>query len=182
MNITYREATIDDYKGIYYVSCYSWEETYRGYMPDEYLDDRINNFEGRSLKTKKYLEKLDFDGDLDKYLVSLVDGKIVGICQYSKSLNDSYADSGLLGALYVLKEYQGLGIGKELFKRACVGLRNMGYKTMYLECLTGSNTINFYLKYGGQIIENIDYKISDFTVKADIVYYDKIRDVIKKLS
>ena len=29
---------------------------------------------------------------------------------------------------------------------------------------------------------NIDYKISDFSVKADIVYYDKIRDVIKKLS
>ena len=182
MNITYREAKIEDYEGIYYVSCYSWEETYRGFMPDDYLDDRINNFEARALNTKKYLEKLDFDGDLDKYLVCEVDDKIVGICQYSKSQNDSYADSGLLGALYVLKDYQKLGIGRELFKRAAKGIRDMGYKTMYLECLTGNDAINFYLKYGGQIIENIDYKISDFSVKADIVFYDKIRDVIKKLS
>ena len=182
MNIVYREAKIDDYEGIYYVYCYSWEETYRGFMPDDYLDDRINNFEERALKTKKYLEKLDFDGDLDKYLVCEVDGQIVGICQYSKSQNDSYADSGLLGALYVLKDYQKIGIGKELFRRASKGIRDMGYKTMYLECLTGNDAINFYLKYGGQIIENIDYKISDFSVKADIVYYDKIRDVIKKLS
>lgn len=182
MNITYREAKIDDYEGIYYVSCYSWEETYRGFMPDKYLDDRINNFDERALRTKKYLENLDFEGDLDKYLVCEVDGKIVGICQYSRSQNASYADSGLLGALYVLKDYQKLGIGKELFRRAAKGIRDMGYKTMYLECLTGNDAINFYLKYGGQIIENIDYKISDFSVKADIVYYDKIRDVIKKLS
>lgn len=182
MNIIYREAKIDDYEGIYYVSCYSWEETYRGYMPDEYLDDRINNFNERALKTKAYLENLDFEGDLDKYLVCEVDGKIVGICQYSKSQNDFYADSGLLGALYVLKDFQKLGIGKELFRRAAIGIRNMGYKTMYLECLTGNDAINFYLKYGGQIIENIDYKISNFSVKADIVYYDKIREVIKKLS
>ena len=61
MNITYREVKIEDYEGIYYVSCYSWEETYRGFMPDDYLDDRINNFEARALNTKKYLEKLDFD-------------------------------------------------------------------------------------------------------------------------
>ena len=183
MNIVYRKANVSDYEGIYYVSCYSWEETYRGFMPDGYLDDRINNFEERSLKTKKYLEKLEFDGDLDKYLLCEVDGKIVGICQYARSQNDSYADSGLLGALYVLKDYQKLGIGKTLFGMAIDGLIDLGYRTMYLECLTGNDSINFYLKYGGELIENIDYPISDFTVKADIVYYNnipKVKRMIKK--
>lgn len=52
MDIIYRCANVNDYEGIYHVSCYSWEETYRGYMPDSYLDDRINNYEKRCLKTK----------------------------------------------------------------------------------------------------------------------------------
>lgn len=174
MNIVYRKAKVEDYEGIYYVSCYSWDETYRGFMPDEYLDDRINNFEMRSLKTKAYLEKLEFEGELDQYLVCEVDGKIVGICQYSKSYNDNYADSGLLGALYVLKDFQNMGIGKELMRQAVSGLLDLGYRTMYLECLTGNDAVNFYLKYDGEIIENIDYPISDFTVKADIVYYGNL--------
>lgn len=183
MNITYRKARIDDYEGIYYVSCYSWDETYRGFMPDEYLDDRIDNFTERSLKTKAYLEKLNKDGDLDKYLVCEVDGEIVGICQYSKSQNNNYQDSGLLGALYVLKKYQKLGIGKELFRLAVDGIINLGYKSVYLECLTGNNSINFYTNYSGVIKENIDYPISDFSVKADIVFYEdiyKLKELLEK--
>lgn len=183
MNIIYRKAEISDYEGIYYVSCYSWDETYRGFMPDEYLDDRINNFSSKSLKTKAYLEKLENDGDLDKYLVCEVDGKIVGICQYLKSRNENYNDSGLLGALYVLKKYQKLGIGKELFRLAVNGMIDMGYKSVYLECLTGNKSIDFYTKYSGVLKENIDYPIGDFSVKADIVFYEdisKLKELLEK--
>lgn len=183
MNIVYRKAKVEDYEGIYYVSCYSWDETYRGFMPDDYLDDRINNFYERSLNTKKYLEKLENDGDLDKYLVCEVDGKIIGICQYLKSQNEKYPNSGLLGALYVLKKYQKLGIGKELFRLATIGLIDLGYNSIYLECLTGNKAINFYTKYSGVLKENIDYPISNFTVKADIVFYEdinKLKELLEK--
>lgn len=179
MNVVYRSARVDDYEGIYYVSCYSWSETYRGYMPDDYLDERINNFKEKSLKTKAFLEKLAEEGQLDNYLVCEVDSKIVGICNYLKGDNKKYSDSGLLGALYVLKQYQKLGIGKELFARAVEGLIDMGFNSMYLECLTGNKAIGFYEKYGGNIIENIDYPISDFTVKADVVFYDNLEKVKK---
>ena len=182
MDIVYRNAKVEDYKDIYYVSCYSWEETYRGFMPDSYLDDRINNFVERSLKTKAYLEKLDSMGDLDKYLVCEIDGKIIGICQYMKSQNDNYRNSGLLGALYILKKYQGFGIGKELFKRAILGLKDMGYNSIYLECLTGNKALDFYKKYGGDVLENINYPISDFTVKADIVFYNDLDSVLELLK
>ena len=182
MDICYRSAKVSDYKEIYYVSCYSWDETYRGYMPDEYLDDRINNFDTHSLRTKNYLEKLFNDGILDTYLVCEVDGVIVGICQYSKSKNEKYLDSGLLGALYVLKKYQGYGIGKKLFEMAVEGIVELGYNSMYLECLTGNKTINFYKKYGGTVVENIDYNISDFSVKADILFYDDLNNVKKLIK
>ena len=182
MNIVYRKAKVDDYDGIYYVSCYSWDETYRGLLPDEYLDDRINNYEERKLRTKKFLEKLEEAGDLDKYLVCEVDSKIVGICQWSKPLNENYKNHGLLGALYVLKKYQKLGIGRDMFRMAVEGLMAIGYDTMYLECMTGNDSVNFYKKYGGIIVENIDYPISDFTVKADILVYDDLSKTKELLS
>lgn len=182
MVIKYRKARVEDYEGIYYVSCYSWDETYRGYMPDQYLDDRINNFEMRSLKTKKYLKKLADEDNIDKYLVCEVDGKIVGICQYLNSQNDSYKGMGLLGALYVLKKYQGLGIGKELFKLAVDGLIEMGYEKMYLECLIGNRTINFYKKYDGRVADQIKYAISDFLVDADIVVFDDLNKTKELLN
>lgn len=182
MNIVYRKAKVEDYDGIYYVSCYSWDETYRGLLPDEYLDDRINNYEERKLRTKKFLEKLEEAGDLDKYLVCEVDSMIVGICQWSKPLNENYKNHGLLGALYVLKKYQKLGIGRDMFRMAVEGLMDIGYDTMYLECMTGNDSVNFYKKYGGIIVENIDYPISDFTVKADILVYDDLSKTKELLS
>lgn len=183
MDFIYRNARVSDYEGIYYVSCYSWDETYRGYMPDEYLDDRINNFDERALRTKVFLEKLEISGDLDKYVVCEAQNKIVGICQFSRSQDEKYPNSGLLCALYVLKDYQGLGVGKKLFEMAIEGLKNLGYSSMYLECLSGNKTLHFYEKYGGVVIDNIDYPISDFFVKADIVFYndlDKTLEFVKK--
>jgi hypothetical protein len=104
MNIVYRKAKVEDYDGIYYVSCYSWDETYRGLLPDEYLDDRINNYEERKLRTKKFLEKLEEAGDLDKYLVCEVDSKIVGICQWSKQYFPSVYGKNLDYQLSFLKK------------------------------------------------------------------------------
>ena len=101
-------------------------------MPDEYLNVRIKTFDERFLKTREFLEKLQTTGDLDKYWVCEVNGEIIGICQYSRSQNDKYKESGLLGALYVLKKSQGIGVGKTLFKMAVQGLKELGYKTMYL--------------------------------------------------
>lgn len=133
-------------------------------------------------KNKNFLEQLEKDGTIQDYLVCEVDGKIVGIAQFLRSQNSNYLDYGLLGTLYVLKKYQGLGIGKELFKRCVRGLMLMGYNKMYLECLCGNKTIDFYKKYGGKLMEVIDYSISDFSVKADIVCYNSLEDLIDLLK
>ena len=66
----------------------------------------------------------------------------------------------------------------ELFKIAIKGLIDMGYNKMYLECLQGNDTINFYKKYGGKVINTVDFPIKDFTVKADIVEFIDIKELI----
>ena len=173
MNINYRKTTIDDAYGVAYVSAHSWKETYTGFMPDDYLNNRIANIENKLETTKKFLQ------DKDTYYVATVDDRVVGICYYNKSENEKYHDYGLLGAIYVLKDYQKLGIGKELFKIAIKGLIDMGYNKMYLECLKGNPTINFYKHFDGEIVETINYRIEDFSVKADIVLFNDLEKILK---
>lgn len=176
MNVVYRKANLNDAYGIAYVSAYSWYETYDELLPKSYLEDRINNINSSVEKTKSFIR------NHPDYLVALVDDKIAGICEYEKSSDNKMLDYGRIGALYVLKKYQGYGIGKELFKRAVNGLINIGYNKMYLECMSGNNTINFYRKYDGKIKETIDFPISNVgNVKADIVIYNDLNELYEKL-
>lgn len=176
MNILYRKATVDDAYGIAYVSAYSWKETYKGLLPEEYLEYRINNINNKVDDTKNFIK------EHTNYLVAVVDNKIVGICNYEYSQRQEYKDYGYLGALYVLKEYQGMGIGKELFKMAIEDLIKLGYDKMYLECMAGNDTINFYTKYLGNIDKTIDFPINKVgSVKADIVIFDDLNKTHNEL-
>lgn len=176
LNIVYRKANLDDAYGIAYVSAYSWKETYTGLLPDDYLANRISNIDKSLDSTKKFIE------EHPNYFVAALNNKIVGICNYDINNNDTYKDYGHIGALYVLKEYQNVGIGKELFKIAVEGLIELGYDKMYLECMVGNDSINFYTKYLGEIDKTIDFLINNVgNVKADIVIFEDLNEVYKKL-
>ena len=174
MNIIYENASQNDSYGIAYVSAYSWKETYSGILPDDYLDDRIKNVKESAIKTKDFVK--NYPGE---YIVAKDGDNVIGILAYRKSDDDEYKEYGYLEALYVLKKYQGYGIGKELFQKAVIGLKNMGYNKMYLECMTGNNTINFYKKYLGFTHKNSNYSIDKVgKVKVDIIIFDDLDKVI----
>jgi ribosomal protein S18 acetylase RimI-like enzyme len=178
MDIKYRKTNKSkkDAKEIANVVVQSWNSTYQGIMPKNYLKNRINNFDEEINKTYNFINKVD------NYLVSLCDDKIVGICYYMKSKNEEFKDYGYLQSIYVLDKYHNLGIGKELFKRCITDFINMGYNKMYLECARGNKTIDFYKHFGGIVKETIDYTISDFTIKADIVVYEDLISALNILN
>ena len=178
MDIIYDYATEDDGYGISYVSAHSWKETYKGLLPEEYLDDRISNINNKIESTKKFLKT--YNG---KYIVAKDKDKIIGILAYSPQKQNKYKEYGHLGALYVLKSYQKKGIGKNLFKIAIEGLIEMGYKKMQLECMCGNKTINFYKKYMGIIESQINYPINNVgIVKADIVLFEDLEKTLEILN
>ena len=170
-NVIYRKATIDDAYGIEYVAAHSWKESYWDYMPHDYLETRVATVENKIERARNLLETTN------TYYVAEIDNKVIGILHYKESQNEKYRDYGYLESIYVLEKYQGQGIGKELFKIAINGLKELGYNKMYLECLQGNKTINFYKKYSGKIIETIDFPIRDFVVKADIVLFEDINSI-----
>lgn len=176
--IKYSYATFADAYGINYVAAHSWKETYSGLLPNKYLDDRIKNISSKTEATKKFLGT--YNG---KYIVAKDKGKVIGILAFCPSMNEKYKEYGYLNAIYVLKDYQGYGIGKELFKRAVYGLRQMGYSKMKLECMCGNETLNFYKKYMGIVECQIDYPIKDVgVVKADVVLFEDLAKTTELLN
>lgn len=169
-NFIIRRANIDDAYGVEYVASYSWLETYKGFMPDDYLINRVNNIDTRKIRTAKFIS------EHDNYYVAIIDNKIVGILYFN--IKDS---KGYLEAIYVLKEYQGLGIGKTFFKMAFKYFIDNNINSMYLECLKGNPAINFYKKYDGIVIDEIDFPISDFSVRVEIIEFKNISDIYGRI-
>ena len=167
MNIVYEKATEDDAYSIRYIGAYSWKETYTGLVPDDYLEYKIEHFEDKVEREKEFIRNTN-------YFVAKVDNKAVGFVVFGKSEDTKYSDYGYLGALYLLKDYQGYGIGKKLFEIALNGLKELGYSKMIFECMKGNNTINFYKKYSAEVIDTIDFSLNsgDLTVKADVMILD----------
>lgn len=166
-----RKASEHDAYGVEYVASYSWLETYKGFMPDDYLLNRVNNIDTRKIRTEQFIS------EHDNYYVAVVNNKIVGILYFNIKDNIGY-----LEAIYVLKEYQGLGIGKTFFKMALKYFIDNNINDMYLECLKGNPTINFYKKYDGVVVDEIDFPISDFSVKALVIEFKNIGDIYERIN
>lgn len=178
MKIRYEHATENDAYGIAYVSAHSWKETYTGLLSNEYLDNRIFDITNKIEKTKEFLKS--FNGE---YIVAKDNDKVIGILAFGPTKEEKYKEYGHLEAIYVLKGYQGIGIGKELFKNAVEGLKKMGYSKMYLECMVGNKTLNFYKKYNGVVESQIDFPINGVgTVRVDIVLFDDLNKILLMLN
>ena len=181
MNIKYSCLTEEDAYGIEYVAAHSWKETYTGLLPDEYLNNRIINIINKVERRKEFIRT--YNG---KYIGAKDKDKVIGILAISTPQEEKYKEYGHLEAIYVLKEYHGYGIGKELFKIAVNELKKMGFNKMQLECMEGNDTINFYKKYDGIVESQIDFPIKNVgIVKADIVLFedlDKVNNLLNQKS
>lgn len=136
-NYVIRKCTSDDAEGRGSVHYQSWQETYRGLMPDEFLDE---------LDQKELIQRAK-DSPNNSF-VAVVDNKIVGFCSYLSECRDfvSIKPSSEIVALYVLKTHQGFGIGKDLVKAVINELAN---DNLVLYVLDGNNrAINFYKHLG----------------------------------
>lgn len=175
-NIIIRKATIEDAYGIEYVGAQSWYETHQGLMPQEYLKERINTVKEKIPRAQELLK------NTNTYYVAVCEDKVVGILYFDKPQNNKFPNHGYLNSIYILKEYHGIGLGKELFIKCLEELINMGYNDMYLECLVGSPTQSFYEKYEGHIIDTIDFPIRDFSVKVNIMEFNDLQSILNKIK
>ena len=136
MHITIRDMGADDLEGKAYVQWQSCQETYAGLVDADFLEvftlDRCIGI------ARRWQENT---------LIAQADGSTVGFASYNKYRDDSLAKCGEIYALYVLRAYQGRGIGYALMQ-ACLD-RLSGYPLIALWVLEGNErAIRFYRRVG----------------------------------
>ena len=123
-----------------------WETTYRGIYPDEKLDNY--NFTDNESKFKSYIKSPIID-----LYVAMIDNKIVGYTAVGKSDKRKTCQESEVVLLYILKQFQGMGIGKKLFDFAKNKLKKEGHKQFVVYCNKYNvNAQSFYKKMGGKVI------------------------------
>lgn len=133
-----------------------WDETYRGIVDDEFLDNMPNTVEERIKKGQA-----KFYSNPDTNFVMEDDGKLIGFSSVGKAQDEEKKDAGEIFSLYLLKKYHGKGIGKELYNNSMNKLKELGYKEYVIGCLDGNPTNEFYKHMGGKLYKKTYKRIGD---------------------
>ena len=170
-----RRAVPDDAYGITYVNVHTWYTTYKGLMPDIFLENRLKSIDERTIKVREWI----VNGI--NYLVAENTEKndIVWMLIYWASRNENYPNSWEIYAIYVLKEYQKLGIGKKLFFEWINELIKLGYNDMVINVLDWNKTINFYEKYWWNVVWDRYDALGKISIHEYIMYFKNLKDILK---
>lgn len=144
---TLRPATPDDAPAIARVHVASWRTTYRGVVPDEYLDGL--SVERRETFWRGALEK---PGDGAFTLVALDGdgGSVVGFAHAGATREPDLPYTAELYALYLLKSAQRHGSGRALLEAVIGRLLQKGFSSLMLWVLEQNPAAGFYAAMGGK--------------------------------
>lgn len=167
MNYNIRLANKNDCLELSKLKQKVWQETDRGIYPNEKIDDF--DYENNKEKFIKIIE----NPDIQLYVVE-DEAKIIGYMDFGIPIRPFKDYKQEIGLLYILKEYQGKGIGKRLFNMAYENIKKTGFNEFFVCC----NKYNipaqkFYEKMGGEIID-IDDDNEDMSI-PQVKYLYKIK-------
>ncbi|GGA89987.1 GNAT family N-acetyltransferase [Ornithinibacillus halotolerans] len=172
MNI--RRADLHDAPSIAKVHVDSWRTTYKGIIPDDFLNKL--SYERRTELWRNNIKRED------NYVIVAEnnDGQIVGFADGWKRETNKEENASDLTSIYLLEEYQGQGIGKMLFKELFRHFKQCGYEKIFVEVLEDNKSRYFYENYGAKLVEKVPINIGGKTVNELIYVWDNVDEVYKR--
>ena len=167
MKYIIRRREQKDCYDIAHVVTVAWQETYRGIVNDEFLDNLSINEEERGEKSFN-----NFDENDNHKFVLEVDGKVVGFINVGITDDIEYENQGEIFALYIIPEYQGKGYGSELIKYGIDELKRLGCSKMIIGCLKDNSYNQFYKHIGGRFIKTRIFKLPNQELIENVYYFD----------
>lgn len=143
----------------------AWCSTYRGIYPDEKLD----NYD--ILEHAEKFRKLLNDENVSLYCI-YDQGEMVGFFSYGKGLK-SYKDfKYYLRQLYIIKEAQGRGLGKQVFTFIRGAMIDLQQNKFFTNCnIYNKGALKFYEKMGGKITK-IEKEGDDLSCHQAYIEYE----------
>ncbi len=143
-----RPGRVDDAQAIARVHVDTWRTTYRGIVPDEFL---ANLDYARS--AEKWAQLLGAtEGKTRVFVAENECGEVVGFACGGPIREPLPGYDGELYAIYVLKAYQGRGIGRALVASVAGDLLGRGYRSLVIWVLRDNPSRGFYEALGGRMI------------------------------
>ena len=165
MNYVIRRREKKDCKGIAHVVTVAWNETYKGIVPDSFLEMLKNNEKERA---KMLCEKFDIN-DNHKFVLE-INNEIIGFINFGITEDTEFENCGEIFALYIIKKYKGNGFGRKLVEEAVNELKQLGCNKMIIACLKGNKSNEFYKHIGGKYIK--DGIFEKLKIPENIYYFD----------
>ncbi|PYI54251.1 GNAT family N-acetyltransferase [Paenibacillus flagellatus] len=141
-----REATIDDAEALARVHVESWRTTYAGIVSDDYLSNL--SVGRRKAMWERTLGQSNPDAIV--FVAEDREGHIVGFASCGRCRTEDSGYDGELYAIYMLKDYQGIGLGTRLVGEAAAALKRNGFQSMMVWVLERNRAVAFYRKLGGE--------------------------------
>jgi GNAT superfamily N-acetyltransferase len=88
-------------------------------------------------------------------------GKITGFASCGREREGDLEYQGELYAIYILKEFQGQGLGRMLIQKSVEGLLSMEITSMMLWVLVGNPAQKFYEHMGGVYLREKSFEIGE---------------------
>lgn len=143
--ISLDHATPADAPTIAEIHALSWQATYRGLLPDQYLDTEVV-----AERAAYWTDRLGKPAEFNRLvLVARYAGTPIGFVCAEQS--DASGHEVLLDNLHALKEYQGCGAGKLMIRAVRDWAHELGAAQLYLYALEGNwRAMEFYERQGWQ--------------------------------
>ena len=167
MDYIIRKRQKEDCFDVAHVVTIAWNETYKGIVPDEFLNNLYLNEEARAMNSYNKFDEKD-----NHQFVLEVDNKVVGFVNVGSTDDKDYDNCGEIHAIYIINGYKGYGFGKKLIESGINELKEIGCDKMIIGCLVGNPTNGFYEHIGGKYIKQRMFEL--LQLPENVYYFEKI--------
>jgi ribosomal protein S18 acetylase RimI-like enzyme len=145
--VAIRPADIGDVCIITKVHVDTWRTSYQGIVPDEVL-------EGLSYEQREARWRTAFGDATNTRIYVAVNhlDEVIGFGNAGPERDDTTDFTGEIYALYVLKAYQGYGIGRRLVQACVQSLAEAGHMSLLIWVLAENPARGFYDTLGGKVV------------------------------
>lgn len=170
-----RKAHPEDAADISKVQVDSWRTTYKGIVPDDFLQQL--SYEKREEVWREATKSTLV------FVAEEENGQIVGFICGGKERSGKYEGyDGELYAIYILKEYQDRGIGTLLVKELSKAMNESGFRSMIVLVLDENPAKYFYEALGGKLIDYDEITIGGKPLKERVYGWGDLKNLLEKIS
>jgi ribosomal protein S18 acetylase RimI-like enzyme len=145
MGMVIREATVEDSAEIGRVQVDTWRTTYRGIVPQSFLDEMDYD-----VRAKNWREQLAMGSS--RICVAEMDGVVCGFICGGRLREPVSEFDGEIFAIYIAAETQRRGCGRALMRQLAGKLLKDGLTSAVVWVLERNPACGFYARLGGELV------------------------------